>query len=108
MSEICLFRWETALGPAEFACFQNYVLYGIILILIGLLMLAFIPLMTPKKVGVGLIVLGLILSVGISFIANLWEENQIFRISVYSAFVFVVIMIIVFSDNQDEKVFKKK
>lgn len=103
-NKICLFNWETAVGQAQFACFSDYVLYGIILILIGFLMVSFIPLMTPKKVGVGLIILGLVMAVGINFIKNLWYNNPTFQIIVYSVIVFVIVMIIIFAEGGNDEV----
>lgn len=108
MTEICLFRWETTVGEATFLCMQDYILYGVILILIGILMAAFIPFAMPKKVGVMLIILGLALSVGISFFKHLWETNETFKMVVMGSVIFVIMMTIIFAGNEtDGKVIKK-
>lgn len=62
MTELCLFEASTVLGDVSTGCIQDYMLYGIVVFLAGLLIASFIPSAMGKKIGLGMVILGLIRS----------------------------------------------
>lgn len=83
---------------------QPYVWVGILLIIIGLLIAVFIPLV-GQKIGVIMVILGLVLSVGFTMVANLFENTTFVSILIGSI-AFVTILWILFPQNM--KVIGKK
>jgi len=96
MSNLCLLSTSVAGKVIESGCIQDYVLYGIILFIIGILMASFIPLPSGKKLGLGITILGLVMSVGFPLIKKAWNNSIGFQMVVYGGLAFVIIMIILF------------
>jgi len=92
MTEVCLIN---ILG-AKALCIQEYVIYGILLIFAGILIATFIQGQMGKKIGLSLIIIGLILSIGFSLIVSLWTNSVAFRYISIGAITFIVAMFILF------------
>ena len=74
----------------------SYVLYGILLFVVGIILASFMPLPAGKKLGLGLVIVGLIMAIGFSLIVELWQNSIGFQMAVYGAGAFIIVMIILF------------
>lgn len=83
-------------GIIHTMCISNYVIYGVVLVILGLMVASFMPSNSGKIVGVGLLILGLVLSVGFNIIAEFWNNNFMFRIIIGSVLVLIITMMILF------------
>lgn len=95
MTEICLIN--TALVKA--LCIQDYVIYGIILFIVGLLIAIFVPIDLGKKIGLGMVILGIIMTIFFPLIRGWWEGSVGFQIMVYSLVTFIIIMMVLFPNS---------
>ena len=107
MAKICLISAEFLGRTSCTLSIQDYILYGIILFLVGMLMASFLPLPRLKKFGIGVMILGLIMAIGFPLIINWWNNSLTFRLLGYSAVVFVIIVMILFPGTP-QKLIKKK
>lgn len=100
MSNLCLISTTVAGKLVESGCIQDYILYGIILFIVGILMATFIPLPSGKKLGLGIVVLGLIMAVGFPLVKKAWQNSIEFQMIIYGGIAFVLIMIILFPKDK--------
>ena len=81
-------------GLLEFTI-PTYVIIGVILIIVGVLLGAFVP-KVGKKFGTITFIVGLVLAVAFPVLGELWQSD-LFKILVIAGGVFAVIIYILFS-----------
>lgn len=110
IGQVCIGKTSNAIFQEGVNCVgvavQQYVLWGVGFFLMGLLVASFIPTGMGKKLGIGLILLGIIMMVAFPYIILLWVTSLGFQIAVYSFLVFIVIMMILFPKAKDVVVSK--
>jgi drug/metabolite transporter (DMT)-like permease len=82
----------------------SYVWIGILLIILGLVIATFIPVI-GQKVGILMVLLGLVLSVGFTVIKNLFEDPTFVAILI-GGVTLVVVLWILFPQNVNETIKK--
>jgi len=98
MVEYCLINF---LGITAW-CIPDYVIYGIILFIVGLLIATFLPFETGKKVGLGMVILGIIMAIFFPLVADWWANNLVLRILVYGTIFLIVILMILFPSKKEK------
>lgn len=98
MTEMCLIN-----GLIKALCIQDYVLYGILLILAGILMLIYIPFDIGKKIGGMAIGLGVIFAIFFPIVVGWWNNSIEFQITVMAGVIFAIIYFILFSKEKEGK-----
>lgn len=102
--EICLINYETLLGPVKALCFENYVIYGVILFIVGLLIASLIPVLFVKKIGLVMMLLGVIMAIFFPLIAGWWLHNLVFRLVIYGVIFLTIMYLILFKGIDIKKV----
>ena len=75
----------------------EYIIVGVILMVVGLLIASFLPIHI-RKYGLIMFGLGLIMAVGFRLVEN-WWQNDFFRIGILSLGVFGIMSIILFPND---------
>lgn len=97
--EICLAK---VLGQSIF-CIPNYMFYGALVFVLGFLIATFIKTDLGKKVGLGMVITGIVMAIGFPIIADWWDSSIVFQIFVMSLGVFAVAYFILFSSGKKGK-----
>jgi len=83
-------------GLVKAGCIPDYVIYGIILFVIGLLLAIFIPFETGKKIGFTMVVAGIVMAIFFPLVVGWWTDYPNFRYSIYGILAFVFILFVLF------------
>jgi hypothetical protein len=75
----------------------EHLIIGIVLIIVGILIVSFLP-ETARKYGGAMVIIGLILAVGFELIAN-WWKNDVFKAVMIGVGAFIIIIAILFGDK---------
>lgn len=89
-------------------CIPDYVIYGIALIILGILIAVFIPFTIAKKIGFGMVLVGLIMSVLFSLVVHWWTTIPALRYITYGLLFFGLVWTILFYEKSPVKKVRKK
>lgn len=68
----------------------TYIIVGIILILIGILLASFVPII-GKKIGAILVIIGIVMSVGFSYLSSLFQDTTFLIVTIlFASLIFII------------------
>ena len=97
--QVCL--GAVVLGECVGWAIQQYILWGFFFFVAGIVIASFIPFPAAKKMGLVITIIGMVIMVALPYIILLWLNSIGFQIAVYSALVFIIIMMILFPKGKD-------